>query len=197
MFIRKMLIVFFLSPNIFTVFSDVIIFQTDFNDLPDNWLADQRWEFGPYGAEVQVSGPVSSWDPYMHTGSGAPEPIYFVPDGTDSLIVTIPYYINAIVQEGYAEFKIRVGGSSSGWHEIWSEFLYSGEAINEVGTINISPDWIVGGEWVGIDFEGYSNTSETGYLNALWRISSLTLTAIGDSLVLDNITWAKIKSALE
>lgn len=68
---------------------------------------------------------------------------------------------------------------------IWYECLF------ETATINVSPDWISGGEWIGIHFEVTGNLDSGGSLD--WTIHGLTITAIGDSLALDNSTWAEIK----
>ena len=197
MLVKKLLIVSFFSSVIFPVFSDAIIFQTDFNELPDNWYATASWEFGPVGAVTSSSWPATWLDADMFTGDGPAELIYFVPDGTDSIIVTIPYYLNAGVCEGDANFEILMGGSGSGWNELWSRSLSDEGTINETATINVSPNWISGGEWIGIRFKGYGSCIDVGYLSVNWQIHSLTITAIGDSLALDHSTWARIKSASE
>ncbi len=197
MLTKELLIVILFSAIIFPALSDAVIFQTDFSELPDDWYADLDWEFGPDGAVTHTSWPIQSWDAIMFTGDGPPELIYFVPDGTDSIIVTIPYYLHASVLEGHAQFEIRMGGSTSGWDEIWSESLVWEGMIWETATISVSPDWISGGEWIGISFEGSGECNYAGSLSVRWEIRGLTITAIGDSLALDHNTWAMIKSASE
>ncbi len=194
MLIRKLLIVLLFSPLIFTVFSDVIIFQTDFNELPDDWFASAGWEFGSQGAETH-SWPADLWSEIMFTGNGPPELIYSVPDGADSIIVTIPYYLYASVMQESIDFEIRMGGSNSGWDELWSKFVSGEVTFSETGTIEVSPDWIIGGEWIGIKFDVLAGFGSGGSL--IWKIQGLTITAIGDSLTLNQSTWALIKSASE
>ena len=197
MFIKKLLSVIFFSSIIFPVFSDAVIFQTDFNELPNNWYANSSWEFGPYGAVTNSSWPDTWWDADMLTTNSSTELVYFIPDGTDSIIVTIPYYLLAQVSEGNANFNILMKASGSTWNEIWSRSLSYEGTINETATINVSPDWISGGEWIGIRFYGYGSCIDVGSLSVDWRIYGLTITAIGDSLALDNATWADIKHISE
>ncbi len=194
MHIKKLLIVIFLSTTIFPVFSDAVIFQTDFNELPDNWYANSSWEFGSTGATTNSSWPDTWWDADMLTTNSSAGLVYFIPDGTDSIIVTIPYYLHSQVGEGSVNFNILMQASGSTWIEIWSRSLYWEGSITETATINTSPDWISGGEWIGIRFYGYGSCDDFGCLTVNWQIYGLTITAIGDSLALDNSTWAMIKS---
>lgn len=197
MFIKKLVIVIFLSTIIFPVFSDAVIFQTDFNELPDNWYANSSWTFGTSGARTYSSWPDTWWDADMLSTNSSAGFVYFIPDGTDSIIVTIPYYLHSQVYEGNANFNILMQASGPAWNEIWSRSLSYEGTINETATINASPDWISGGEWIGIRFYGYGSCTYVGSLSVDWRIYGLTITAIGDSLALDNSTWAKIKSVFE
>lgn len=192
MYIKKLLIVVFLSTTISPVFSDAVIFQTDFNELPDNWFATDNWEFGPDGAVTGFSYWQGYWFADMLTSNGDTEFTYFVPDGTDSILVTIPYYLGVEVFDGSAYFSILMQASGSGWTEIWSESVIWYEWLFETATINVSPDWISGGEWISIRFKGWGGSEE--YSNVHWEIQGLTITAIGDNLALDNSTWAEIKS---
>ncbi|MFO7950867.1 MAG: hypothetical protein R6U36_10965 [Candidatus Fermentibacteraceae bacterium] len=172
--------------------SDGVIYETDFSQPPANWYYDQDWEFGNDGAVVQTD--LHFWDALMFSGGPGDQLIFFVPDGADSIGIAIPYYLNASVDQGNVCFEIRFGCTDSGWETIWERSEYSGY-VSETDTISYSPDYVQGGDWVGINFEGFGECDTWGYMGVTWQIHGLTITAFGDSLSFESSTWAGIKAA--
>lgn len=194
MIMRRVLFLIITTALSLPVFSDAVVFHTDFSELPEHWWSNSEWEFGSGGAVTSNTWPSTYWDADMFSGDGPPDIIYFIPDGTDSVLITIPYYVHADVSEGDANFRIRIKATGSDWTEIWSRAVYYQGSITESGTISIVPDWISGGEWMGIFFDAWGSCIYVGCLETDWQIHSLTITAMGDSLVLDQTTWANIKA---
>jgi len=172
--------------------SEGIVLDTDFGQLPDGWYVDLDWSFGEDGAVVQTSA--DSWDALLFTGEGPPEMIYFVPDGTDSVVVRIPYSLDASVVDGTVDFFIELGSTGTAWNEIWQEGIYGEGSIQQSDTICLNAYWITGGDWLGIAFEGEGQCLDTGSMSVLWQVHGLTITAYGDSLTMDAGTWGSIKA---
>lgn len=172
--------------------SESIILDTDFAQLPDGWYVDLDWSFGEDGAVVQTSA--DNWDALLFTGEGPPEMIYFVPDGTDSVVVRIPYSLDAGVVDGTVDFFVELGSTGTAWSEIWQEGIYGEGSIQQSDTICLNAGWITGGDWLGIVFEGEGQCVDTGSMSVLWQVHGLTITAYGDSLTMDAGTWGSIKA---
>lgn len=173
------------------VFTDEILFQTDFNQLPEDWYAADRWEFTSNGALLY-----RNHNPYLDallmSGLGPSEMLYFIPDGIDSVIVKIPYYLNAYACEEWIVCSIELGCTGHGWEEIWSRHIGYIENIDETDTLAVSPAWLNGGCWMGIRFDSYASPMENSAVK--WLVNGITITAVGDELDMTTSTWAAIKS---
>lgn len=83
---RIFLLTVILLP-VFPLMADVV-YNYDFQTLPDDWTADPQWSFGSTGAEATVSasgGPPVSNSAVMESDS---EPIV-LPAGTDSVLIQV------------------------------------------------------------------------------------------------------------
>ena len=172
--------------------ADGVILDTDFGQLPEGWYASTAWSFEDEGAVVQTT--MHIWDALLFTGEGPREMIYFVPDGTDSVVVRIPYSLDASVVDGTVDFFIELGSTGTAWNEIWQEGIYGEGSIQQSDTICLNAYWITGGDWLGIAFEGEGQCLDTGSMSVLWQVHGLTITACGDSLTMDAGTWGSIKA---
>ena len=89
--------------------ADAVIFETDFQTIPEEWVEFGNWTFGSNGAQAShIDDP--SWEDLLFTQREGDwiDCIYFIPDGTDSLLIEIPYYVHVNNGEisGNAEFEI-------------------------------------------------------------------------------------------
>jgi len=176
--------------------ADAVIFQTDFQSPPDNWFVGGQWTFGEDGAVMHRTAPV--WDDVLFTqlSAGGMDPIYFIPDGTDSLLIEIPYYIyvNNSEVSGGADFYINAftdpGTDQSVFSlYVWQEGVYSDEGIIEYVYQH------QGSGWLGFFIESTGGHEPGCGIVAHWEIHSITVTAFGDTLGLHQNTWASIKSS--
>lgn len=175
-----------------------VIFQTEFSSLPEGWLSN-GWSFGPSGAVMAASYP--QWESTLFTARTDSTPaigaIYFIPDGTDSVRIGIPYYLYAMVNEGYAGFFISVVTEPYNSITIWEKELYWMQGLCETGVVVHTFDWSGSGygNWIGFLIESIGGYGAGGSVSVLWKLHSLTVTAYGDSLELNSSTWAGIKSS--
>ena len=86
--------------------------------------------------------------------------LYFIPDGIDSVIVEIPYYLNASAYEEWITCSIELGCTGHGWEEIWSRHIGYIQNIEETDTLVVSPAWLTGGSWMGIRFDSEASPME-------------------------------------
>lgn len=172
--------------------ADGVILDTDFSQLPEGWYASTAWSFGDEGAVVQTT--MHTWDALLFTGEGPREMIYFVPDGTDSVVIRIPYTLDTSVSDGSVEFWIELASTGTAWNEIWHEGIYGEGSIQQTDTICYTPYWISGGDWMGLDLEGNGLCVDTGSMDVLWQVHGLSIVAYGDSLIMDMGTWGSIKA---
>lgn len=181
-----------------TGLADSVIFETDFLELPDDWFAT-TFQFGNDGAYIDLF----TFDPFdanLSTGPGMPvEYIIFVPDGTDSVEVKVDYTLHASGSEGPSmQFKIMLGTQSVSYQTVWEAIIStSNPQIYESGTLTFTPEWILPGDFIGIYFRAdIVNPGEFGGIIE-WYIHNLEITAYGDSLHLEPLTWGSIKSILD
>jgi len=175
--------------------AETIIFQSDFQTLPEFWFT-RGWSFGADGATMAASGP--EWESTLFTAgedSLAMRAIYFVPDGTDSISVLIPYYLYIMVNEGSAVFSVSIITESPDPITIWRERIFWMGGMSEHGSIEIFLDWNSSrnGNWMGFSFESAGGHGPGGSVNVLWRLYGITATAYGDSQELHSTTWGSIK----
>ena len=170
---------------------DGLIYENDFSQDPEDWYHDSIWEFGSDGAVVQTTE--KFWDATLFSGQPDDRLIFFVPDGADSIGIVIPYTLEASVYEGSILVEVRLG-TDSGWEDIWFQYEQD-DYISESDTISCSPDYVQGGDWVGIFFAGFGNCDTWGSMDVLWQVHSITITAYGDSLYFEPASWAGIKAA--
>ena len=178
--------------------ADAIIFETDFQSLPEGWLSN-GWSFGLSGAVMAASYP--QWESTLYTAGTDNTPsvgaIYFVPDGSDSVKVEIPYYLYAMVNEGYAGFFISVVTEPYNSILIWEKELYWIQGLCEERVVEYTFDWNGSGygNWIGFFIESSGGYGTGGSVSVVWRLHSITVTAYGASQELNSSTWAGIKSS--
>lgn len=177
-------------------FADSVIYATDFQSAPEDWFFGSGWTFGVNGAVSVRSNPV--WEDVLFTqkNSGFAERIYFIPDGTDSLLIEIPYYIyvNNSEVSGGATFEINAYIDQAStrtkifYQNVWQAGVYEYDDSVEY-LFNRQ-----GSGWLGFFIE-FAGGCEPGCgITAIWQIHGITVTAYGDDLGLAPLTWASIKS---
>lgn len=175
--------------------ADAVIFETDFQSPPqEDWFIVGEWTFGNCGA-VAYNHDDPSWEDLLFTQRNGDwvECIYFIPDGTDSLLIEIPYYIH--VNNGHISgsvyFDINALVDTEAFHlfdlSVWQEGDYEYEGTIEY-VINRT-----GSGWLGLSFNS-AGGCEMGGITSLWQIHGVTVTAFGDDLDLAPLTWASVKS---
>ena len=175
-------------------FADAVIYETDFQSLPEDWYAGTQWTFGNDGAVSHRTDPV--WEDVLFTRDSSDEmKIYFVPDGTDSILVEIPYYISVNNSEvsGSAVFEIyaHIGPSTDTrifYQNVWQAGYYVFE-----GTV----EYVFhreGSGWLGFFISSTGGCEPGCGITAHWEIHGITVTVFGEDLDLAPLTWASVKS---
>ena len=175
--------------------ADAVIFETDFQSLPDNWYVSPIWSFSSSGASITTTA--QNWSAILFTQEGGtPSPIYFVPDGTDSVLIEIPYSVYVYIYESASvHFSINANINSGQDVVLWSESYFTEGAHSSSGTLEYVFDWS-GAGWLGFFFDA-SGGYDTGCgMSVTWLISGITATAYGNDLELTPLTWGLIKSSL-
>jgi len=172
--------------------ADSVIFDNDFSELPAGWYAS-TFQFGSQGAYIDVFT-YSGFDANLATGLPVQYEI-FVPDGTDSVKIEIPYTLHASGLNPSMEFKIKLGTQSIPCSTVWEVILSSSNPqINASGILVFRPAWIYAGDYIGIYFRAdiINPGDDGGYVE--WFIHNLKITAYGDSQSLQSLTWGNIKT---
>ncbi len=185
-----------LSGFVYFCQADAVVYETDFQELPDNWYAT-TFEFGTSGALIDFDG-LYSFDANLNTGDGIPGyNTIFIPDGTDSVHVSISQNLHVSGgEEPNMEFQIFLSSESYGSDLVWDIVINSQTPqCNHSGTFVFTPDWLQAGEYLGLYFRADVTPDDWGS-SVYWRIHNLTVTALGDDLSLHPTTWAGIKTSL-
>ena len=178
-----------------------VLFETDFNQLPDGWTNDDGCVFGSFGAALCVSV-VDSTLSAEFTSEGEPPVYYVVPDGADSVVIEIDHWVLLSadpVLDGKASSTalIQLWTSQFGWgeyifYETLSTGFYTEELISVYTLSEIEPD-----TWLGFLFRAELVSENQGeYAEVIWQINGMTVTVYGDELSIDTGTWASIKNTL-
>lgn len=174
---------------------DEILFETDFTYLPENWYSSE-FTFGTTGARLYHIS-LDHLSAMLHTGGSTEwEQNIFIPDGADSVRIEIDHSIQ-VTGGDYPTltFKIKLGDLDT-WEYLW--YLYVDyEEPNYYKTLShsVCPDWLQGGDWLGIRFRASGWPGEYGSIIE-WRIAHVKVTAFGDEIVFAPNTWAGIKAAM-
>jgi len=168
-----------------------VLFETSFESLPPGWSND-NWEF--YGGDARIDVLVNHWSgdfqADMHTYGEQPV-LYFVPDGTDSVVVHIEHDIYMGGEDIYAFVSVSDG--------LGSDTLIFEEQVSNDGFSTDDPVHYVLHDpqpdtWLGFQFHGEANNHYYMATSQLdWRIFDMTVLAYGDSLALPSMTWGAIK----
>ncbi len=177
--------------------ADAIIFETDFQSLPEGWYAGTQWTFGDDGAVSHRTDPV--WEDVLFTRINGDElRIYFIPDGTDSVLVEIPYYISVNNSEvsGGAQFEISATIGSSTDTRIFNIDVWQAGYYVYEGTV----EYVFhreGSGWLGFFISSTGGCEPGCGITAHWEIHGITVTVFGDDLDLAPLTWASVKSTFQ
>ncbi len=175
------------------------VFETQFATLPDGWYNNgNEWHFNS-----QLGAWIDEWvtsaePPYSFSaimGSQAqPEKWYFVPDGTDSLLVHIEHDLNFISFSSGEEINITLNYLSGESLILFSaEDLLTGSASDPIDVVILSPP---ADTWIGFTIHAYVSASYPGYAAIEWFITDLSVTAYGNELELESTTWGNIKTSV-
>ena len=168
-----------------------IVFETTFNELPAGWF-NSEWLFSSSYAYICESVfETGTFEADMYT-NGQPPIYYFVPDGTDSLVIHIGHDIAMYGTNGNA--FVRLYSTSFDSVNIFNEWVhydsyYSSDPIHHV-IVDPPPD-----TWIGFRFHGYISATYPSGSTINWWVYNLTVTAHGDELTLEPGTWASIKNS--
>ena len=168
-----------------------ILFQTDFSSIPTGWINDE-WSFNHPGAYIGNGVQFSSWD--AEFSSFGPTPVlYFVPDGTDSVVIQLEHEL--IMEGSFHSAGIQLWTNLSGW----TNYIYysAGEGwFEDEEPIHFVIDDPDSGTWLGFKFRGELSAGYMMYAGMTWNIFSMSVTAYGEKLELASTTWASIKNCL-
>lgn len=168
-----------------------IVFETTFNELPAGWF-NSEWLFSSSGAHIyETVFEIGTFEADMYT-NGQPPIYYFVPDGTDSLVIHIEHDIAMCGTNCSAFVKLY----STSFFSVWifnegfiNDSYYSSDPIHYV-IVDPPPD-----TWIGFRFHGYISATFPSGSSINWWVYNLTATAHGDELALEPGTWASIKNS--
>lgn len=177
----------------------VVIFSTDFHELPPGWLNTgyncEGWEFSSDGALAAGSTNDDDWSAVMKSPQWTTPGLYFVPDGADSITVDIQHTIS-IGGDPTAWAKVFLTSTTMPDISIYTAWLSGSGFFNDDEPIHYALESVPPGTWLGMHFEAYLGTSYGMYNGLSWHVTSLTITVHGDELGLQPGTWGSIKSAL-
>lgn len=186
------LVLFLLSTS---AMGDSILLETDFSELPDNWYNDAFTLSGSGAILYYVSlGHLSA---KLQTGSSDDwEQNIFIPDGIDSVRIEIIHDLYVSGGEyPTLTFNIKLGNLYTEEY-LWYQYInYEQPNFNQTLTHTICPDWLNGGDLLGIRFYVHGWPGEYGSI-VDWKITYLKVTAFGDDLAFTQNTWAGIKASL-
>jgi len=162
--------------------------------LPDGWYSEE-WSFSQTtGAEIDkyLSGLEPPYSYSASMGSGVqPEVWYFVPDGTDSLLIHIEHDFIAggsIFGEAYIDLNYLSGPSTT---LFYANMFYLGYSTSDpIDVVIPSPS---ADTWIGFTIHGDIEATYSYSANIEWHITNLSVTAYGDALELDAVSWGAIK----
>lgn len=178
-----------------------VLFETDFSQLPQGWIHDDDWVLGSAGASLCVSVQDSTLWSELST-EGEPPARYFVPDGTDSVVVEVDHWIflsaGNVLSRASSTGMIQLWTSESGWgdyifyHSV-SDTLYAQEQISSSTLLDIPQ-----GTELGFRFRGELVSENQGnYAEIIWQVAGMTVTAYGEEMGLTPDTWGSIKTMLD
>jgi len=190
---KKVIMAAVLAATVCTAESHVM-FETDFSELPEGWLNDE-WTFDHPGAYTYGYTQDDYWSARMYSSGSSPS-IYFVPDGTDSVVVHIEHDL-ILYGDPTAYGRVFVSSTTFGDATIYDFQLTPPYTFME----DIEPiHWVLEdppqGTWLGFEFRGVLSTYSQLANSLSWTVTSLTVTACGSELSLPSCTWGEIKSIL-
>lgn len=182
-----MLVVVLLIQCVLAV--EATIFETTFDGLPDGWT-NNGWTFPSGNAYIH------EWvyQGTAHDGMYSEADAYFVPDGTDSLVIDISHSIE--LQGAYSLAWVRLYTTSMGDMDIFYELAFqssyeSSDPIHFV--VEDPPD----DTFVGFRFYGYVAAGTPEWSSITWTVFDMSVKAYGEDLGLDGGTWGSIKGCFQ
>jgi hypothetical protein len=175
-----------------------VLFETDFSELPAGWVSDDNWGFGSFGAALCVSVQDTTWAGEFST-EGVPPVRYFVPDGTDSVVIEVDHWVflssGNVLSDASSTAMIELWTSQSGWgdyvfYQSVTDTLFVQEMVSTFVLDSIPPD-----TFLGFLFRGeLVSESQSDYAEIIWQVNGMTVTAYGNLLELNRSTWGSIKA---
>ncbi len=169
------------------------VFETQFATLPDGWY-NNEWHFNAQLGAWLDEWVTSAEPPFSFTAEmGTQVQWYFVPDGTDSLLVHIEhdlYFITFGSEDIYIALNYLSGESLTLFS---AEELTGPSTSDPIDVVIVSPP---ADTWIGFTIHAHVSASYPGYATIEWFITELSVTAYGTELELGSTTWGGIKTAL-
>lgn len=175
-----------------------VIFETDFEQLPQGWISDQEWVFGSFGASLCVSVQDTAWTGEF-SSQGEPPVTYPVPELADSVVIQVDQWVflssGSVGMDASSTALIQLWTSQSGW----GDYIYLESAVDTLFTQTVLSTHVLedipSGTSLGFRFTGelYS-ASQVDYAEIIWQVNGMTVTAYGDFTGLGSISWAAIKA---
>jgi len=167
-----------------------MVFETQFHTIPNGW-SNSHWQFDSSNGAWIDKWVTSPADFTATTGSqSGTASWYFVPDGTDSLVIHIEHDISAMTASG-SEAYIQLLSPSTANEYLFYKAIYNSFATNEpIDTTITSPP---AGNWIGFKAHAYITTCYPGYSTIEWHITNFIVTAYGNGMALETVTWADLK----
>jgi len=170
---------------------EAVLWEYDFHTLPPGWQADQWWDFTDSGAEIYVSyGGTSGW---LGGDFGSFDTTAFIPDGTDSLIITAEQLLSLSGNNSYsfADVSISLNHGSS-----WQSVFYQTSNYSTTDPLVIAlAEEIQGGDSIQVRFQAVAIGTMYGGSTAYWRLEDFVMTAYGEGLLLQQCSWGRIKAS--
>jgi len=171
------------------------VFSSTLQELPAGWYNDS-WTVDSDGVHFSVTCYPGDEKTGTIGSNGDPAVWYFVPDGTDSLVVNLTYDWGAVLNGGYCLGRVRMHYLNGGFDLIMKEtegpFFMGGEDEVEVEITFFPPE----DTWIG--FSAFGRLIQNYALhNSGFHLQILNLSAVayGDNLTMKSYTWGRIKSS--
>ncbi|RKZ03381.1 hypothetical protein DRQ21_06025 [Candidatus Fermentibacteria bacterium] len=169
------------------MYCDQTVWSYDLTTLPEGWSSTGGWEFDSTGAHIYIQAIGADGNHSIYTE------MLYVPEGTDSVTLSVPQYIHGGGSDGaaYASFTVNLNEEdpltlwSHTWYDTWGT---DSEPIVE--SVVVAPGDSLS-FYFGCDVFAYGSF---GFAELWWYLNDLELVLHGDIQVLKNVSWGLLKT---
>ena len=182
---------FLLFCVVLSAFSEeLVLWEYDLHTLPPGWDFDYEWEFGPDGAEIDIT--IGGFSGSLFGTFGSLDTCAVLPDGTEWITFYADQGLSLWGNGGCVSWaRVSISwDAGANWSTIWEK--YSGYSTYDPLMLTVSD--VAGGDSLQVRFNAYAMGSNYGGSSAHWTLENFVLTAHGEVLSFDQTSWGAIKA---